>query len=159
MARTLAVIIHAMCCDGADFRFATASPRQAQRPPVLVELAPCAAPLAEAVAYGEMLTIETGHADHWAALALRGGRALRSACLPSAPLWSEYDKWPRGRVLLDRRSGRFVIRADRQLHQPDRVARIARYFGLEAASAAILPDEHYRSTRRLPPALDDCDPA
>ena len=39
MARTLAVIMHAMCRDGADFRFATASPRQPQGPPVLVELA------------------------------------------------------------------------------------------------------------------------
>ena len=101
-----------------------------------------------------MLTIETGHADHWAALALRGGRALRSACVPSAPLWSEYDEWPRGRVLLDRTPWRFIIRADRQLHRPDRVARIARYFGFEAASATLLPDDHCRSTRRLPSGVD-----
>ena len=119
----------------------------------------CGVPLAEAVAYGEMLTIEIGHSAHWAALARRGGRDLRSAGIPSAPLWSEYDEWPRGRVLFDRTSGRFVIRADRQLHRPDRVARIARYFGFAAASAAILPDEHYRSTRRLPSDIDDGDSA
>ena len=106
-----------------------------------------------------MLTIEIGHYDDWAALARRGGRDLRSAGVPSAPLWSEYDEWPRGRVLFDRTSGRFVIRADRQLHRPDRVARIARYFGFEAASATLLRDDHYRSTRRLPTAIDDGDPA
>lgn len=115
----------------------------------------CALPLAEAVPYGDMLTIEIGHSDHWAALARRGGSGLRSAGIPSAPLWSEYDEWPRGRVLFDRPSAHFIIRADRQLHRPDRVARIARYFGFEAASAAILPDEHYCSTRRLPTAVDD----
>ena len=59
----------------------------------------CAVPLAEAVPYGDMLTIETGHSDHWAAIARRGGSGLRSAGIPSAPLWSEYDEWPRGRVL------------------------------------------------------------
>ena len=112
-------------------------------------------PLAEAVAYGEMLTIETGHADHWAALAHRRGSDLRAAGIPSAPLWSDYDEWPRGRVLFDRTSGRFVIRADRQLHRPDRTARIARHFGVDPASATILPDDHYDSTRRLPPAIDD----
>ena len=119
----------------------------------------CAVPLAEAVAYGEMLTIEIGQSDHWAAPARRGGRNLRSACVPSAPLWSEYEEWPRGRVLFDRTSGRFVIRADPQLHRPDRVARIARYFGFGAASVTLLPDDHHRSTRRLPSASDDGDPA
>ena len=117
----------------------------------------CSVPLAEAAAYGEMLTIEIGHSDHFAALARRGGRDPRSACVPSALLWSEYDEWPRGRVLFDRTSGRFIIRADQQFHRPDRIARIARYFGFEAASAAILPDDHYRSTRRLPSAIDDQD--
>lgn len=67
--------------------------------------------------------------------------------------------WPRGRALFDRTSGRFVIRADLQLQRPDRGARIARYFGFQAASAAIFPNEHYRSTRRLPPAIDDRAPA
>lgn len=62
-------------------------------------------------------------------------------------------------MLFDRRSGAFVIRANRQLHWPNPVARIARYFGFEAASAAILPDEHYRSTRCLPSAIDDGDSA
>ena len=112
-------------------------------------------PLPQAVTYGEMLTIETGHADHWAALARRRGRDLRAAGIPSAPLWSDYDEWPRGRVLFDPASGRCVIRADRQLHRPDRVARIARHFGFDPTSATILPDDHYRSTRRLPPAIDD----
>ena len=122
-------------------------------------LTACPGPLAEAITSGEMLTIEIGQSDHWAAPARRGGRNLRSACVPSAPLWSEYEEWPRGRVLFDRTSGRFVIRADPPLHRPDRVARIARYFGFGAASVTLLPDDHHRSTRRLPSAIDDGDPA
>ncbi|MDE2517291.1 MAG: hypothetical protein KGL12_14785 [Rhodospirillales bacterium] len=114
-----------------------------------------AVPLAEAVPYGEMLTVETGHAEYWAALARRGARALREDGIPSAPLWSDYDEWPRGRVLLDRPSARLIIRADRQLHRPDRVARIAGHFGFDPASAVLMADDHYRSIRRLPDAFED----
>jgi hypothetical protein len=108
-----------------------------------------AVPLNQAETYGDMLMVDTGHLEHWSRLARCGARALREAGLPTAPIWSEYEEWPRGRVLYDRLARRFVIRADRQLHQPRLIRLIADHFGLAMADATILSDDHYRSVRRL----------
>jgi len=70
--------------------------------------------LEQADAYGDMLTVDTGHLEHWSRLARRGARALRETGLPTAPVWSDYEEWPRGRVLIGRTAARFVVRADRQ---------------------------------------------
>jgi hypothetical protein len=56
-------------------------------------------PLERAETYGDMLTMETGHLQHWSRLARRGAAALRTAGEPTAPVWSEYEEWPRGRVI------------------------------------------------------------
>jgi hypothetical protein len=109
-----------------------------------------AIPLHQAETYGNMLTVDTGHLEHWSLLARRGARALREAGLPTAPIWSEYEEWPRGRVLYDCTARRFVVRADRQLHRPEFVRLIADCFQFAAADATILPDDHYRSIRRVP---------
>jgi hypothetical protein len=77
-----------------------------------------AVPLDQASPDGDMLTVEEGHCDYWSELGRRGARALREAGIPTAPLWSEYEEWPRGRVLFNRTTRRFIIRADRQLHRP-----------------------------------------
>lgn len=115
--------------------------------PVLLELAD---------AYGDMLTVDTGHLEHWSWLARRGARALRDAGVPTAPVWSEYEEWPRGRVLYERPAARFVIRADRQLHRPEFLRLIAARFGIAPDKAAILHDDHYRSVRSVPlPAQHD----
>ena len=104
-----------------------------------------AVPLERADVYGDMLTVDTGHLEYWSALGRRGARALREAGLPTA-----HEEWPRGRVLYDRVARRFVIRADRQLHQPRLIRLIAEHFGIAMADATILSDDHYRSVRRLP---------
>ncbi len=106
--------------------------------------------LQEAAPYGDMLTVDMGHLEHWSRLSRRGARALREVGIPTAPVWSEYEEWPRGRVLYDRTTLRFVIRADRQLHRPEFVHLIADHFGLAAANTTILPDDHYRSVRHVP---------
>jgi hypothetical protein len=120
---------------------------EADRQPVIIALA---VSLDQADAYGDMLTVDTGHVDHWSRLARRGARALREAGIPTAPVWSEYDEWPRGRVLFDRTARRFVVRADKQLHRPEFSRLIAERFGIALAGAVVLPDDHYRSVRRLP---------
>jgi len=96
-----------------------------------------------------MLTVGTGHLDYWSRLARRGTRALREAGIPTAPVWSEYEEWPRGRAMYDRAVQRFVIRADRQLHRPAFTRLIGDRFGIAADDATILPDDHYRSVRRI----------
>jgi hypothetical protein len=109
-----------------------------------------AVPLDRASAYGDILTVDTGHLEHWSDLARRGARALREAGMPTAPVWSEYEEWPRGRVLYDRTARRFVIRADRQLHRPEFIQLIADRYGIDVAGAMVLPDDHYRSVRSIP---------
>ena len=109
-----------------------------------------AVPLERADTYGDMLTVDTGHLEHRSRLARRGAPALRADGLPTAPVWSEYEEWPRGRVLYDGSSQRFVIRADRQLHRLGFVHLIATRFYIEGSGATILPDDHYRSIRRVP---------
>jgi hypothetical protein len=97
-----------------------------------------------------MLTVGTGHLDYWSRLARGGARALRDVGIPTAPIWSEYEEWPRGRVMYERAAQRFIIRADRQLHRPEFIRLIVDRFGIEVDDATILPDDHYRSVRRLP---------
>ena len=70
----------------------------------------------QAVPYGDMLTVDEGHFEFWSGLACRGPRLLRAAGIPTAPVWSEYEEWPRGRVLYDHPARCLVIPADRQLH-------------------------------------------
>jgi hypothetical protein len=106
-------------------------------------------PLEQAETYGDMLTVETGHFEHWSRLAGRGAAALRTAGEPTAPVWSEYEEWPRGRVIFDCVARQFVIRADRQLHQPAFVRLITDCFCIEAHQVSVLPDDHYRSIRRV----------
>ena len=45
--------------------------------------------LAQAVPYGDMLTIEAGHFEHWSELARRGVPALRKAGIPTVPVWTQ----------------------------------------------------------------------
>jgi hypothetical protein len=103
-----------------------------------------------AAAYGDMLTVEAGHLEYWSQHARPGASALRKVGIPTAPVWSEYEEWPRGRVLYDRKARRFMIRADRQLHHPAFVRLIANRFGIGALNPLVLPDDHYRSLRRVP---------
>lgn len=106
-----------------------------------------ATPLEDATQYGGMLTVETGHYEYWARLAKRGSARLRGDGLPTAPVWSEYEEWPRGRVIYDMERRRFVIRADPKLHGPRFIEMIAAHFELDARKVRVLDDDHYRSTR------------
>ncbi len=104
----------------------------------------------QAERYGDMLTVDVGHLEYWSSLARRGARSLREAGLPSAPVWSEYEEWPRGRVLYDCLARRYVIRADKQLHHPAFVRLIADRFCVRGLNLMVLPDDHYRSIRHVP---------
>jgi hypothetical protein len=108
-----------------------------------------AVPLDQADTYGDMVTLDKGHLEHWIQLSQSGARALRNAGIPTAPVWSECEEWPRGRVIYDLRARRFIIRADRQLHRPAFIRLILDRFGIASNGAAILPNDHYRSVRRL----------
>jgi hypothetical protein len=109
--------------------------------------------------YGDHLMLDLGHHEHWNALAVRGATALRAAGLPTALAWSEYEEWPRGRVSFDVSRRRFVILADRKLHNPDFIALIASRFGLKAEAVQLGADPHYKSSRRPPAQVVSVKPA
>ena len=75
--------------------------------------------LDRANAYGDMLTVHTGHFEHRSRLERRGAGAVRDAMIPTAPVWFDYEERPRGRVLYDRVARRVVVRADTHLHQTE----------------------------------------
>lgn len=108
-------------------------------------------PLERADPYDDMLTLDIGHDQHWDSLRERGAQALRLEGLPTAPVWSEYDEWPRGRVIYDCSSRIFVIRADRKLHNGIFVEKIAARFEINAIECLIVPDDHYVSVRQIRP--------
>ncbi len=70
---------------------------------------------------------------------------------------SEYEEWPRGRIVYDTKSDRFILYADAQiLCDPTLIAEIHEKFGLPIDRADAKWDNHYQRTRRLSrPRLDE----
>ncbi|WP_174279398.1 hypothetical protein [Sphingomonas bacterium] len=98
--------------------------------------------LEHAAPYGDCLTYDGGHAEHWEQWQQAGGHWLNANGLPAAILTSEYDEHPRGRIVKD--PGGFVLYADRRLQTPARIAAVCERFGLEVGSTSIRSDSHYR---------------
>ena len=119
---------------------------EGDEPPVLLA---DLAPLEQGEPYGEFLT-HGGHHEHWESLAAAGAGELRRRGLPTAPAWSEYEEWPRGRVVHHVPTGRSIIYADRQLRRaPPFLALVVQRFGLSEGCYEVRGDPHYVSTRRL----------
>ena len=105
--------------------------------------------LEEAEPYGNMLTCPHGHYEVWEQWRKAGGRAVIVA--------SEYEEWPRGRIVYDTESDRFILYADAQiLRDQTLINAIHERFGLPMERTDRKRDHHYRSKRRLSrPRLDE----
>lgn len=57
---------------------------------------------------------------------------------------TEYDQWPRGRVVCETPPQRFVLYADRRLQKPDIIAALKTAFGLNETEVLVRSDAHYR---------------
>ena len=96
--------------------------------------------LKEAEPYGTMLTCPHGHYEVWEQWRKAGGRAAIAE--------SEYEEWPRGRIVCDSENGRLY--ADAQiLRDAALIAAVHERFGLPIDRTDAKRDNHYRSTRRL----------
>ena len=97
--------------------------------------------------YGDRLTAPAGHYELWTAW--RRGRP-KPPVPELAPIIAtdEYEDWPRGRIVFDIPTQRFVIYADRALLTAPYLGAICAHFQLPPPVDAH-PDPHYRSTRRL----------
>ncbi|MEX2431589.1 MAG: hypothetical protein WD645_06700 [Dehalococcoidia bacterium] len=100
--------------------------------------------LSEAEAYGDCLTHADGHYERWECWQSLGGSCLRSLGYPETIMTSEYDEWPRGRIVHEVPSKRFVLYADRRLQKPQIITAICKAFQLESQSVVIMSDAHYR---------------
>jgi hypothetical protein len=104
--------------------------------------------LEEAEPYGSMLTCPHGHYEVWEEW--RKSSEAGQPGVASAIAVSEYEEWPRGRIVYDREGERFILYADAQiLREPTLIAAIQEKFGLLFDRIDAKPDNHYRSTRRL----------
>jgi hypothetical protein len=104
------------------------------------------APLSAAEAYGECLTYGYGHYEVWEAWREAGFPELREVGLKQKLLRSEYETFPRGRIVYDCTTETFWIYADRRLQRSETVDLIKQSFGLAESPCLIRSDFHYRET-------------
>jgi hypothetical protein len=100
--------------------------------------------LDEAEPYGDCITHATGHYecwDHWQTLSTTRLAALG---YPDCIVSTEYDHWPRGRVVYETPTRRFVLYADRRLQKPEVIDALKTAFGLNDAEVIVRSDSHYR---------------
>jgi hypothetical protein len=105
-------------------------------------------PLTLAEAYGDCLTDSLSHYDAWEAT--KRGRLLLAPLNETARAviaGSEYEDWPRGRVVYDGAAQKFIVYADRQIvtHAP----LVRAHFSLPL-DASFRADPHYCNSKRLP---------
>lgn len=100
--------------------------------------------LAQAEPYGGCLTSPAGHYELWERWRKMGVARLKSLGLPARIATSEYDEHPRGRVVYEQSSSRFVLYADRRLQSPEIVAALKCAFGIAEVEVAVMSDLHYR---------------
>lgn len=97
-------------------------------------------PLGEAEPYGDHLTHPRSHFDVWGQWRL-GGRV---------PGESEYEEFPRGRVMFNTKTQRFTLLADRCiLRDKSVVSRVMSLLHLPSKDTDKGTDEHYRCSACL----------
>jgi hypothetical protein len=103
---------------------------------------------AEAEKYGEFLTCSHGHYDIW--------ESWRAQCPANNVAFvlrdTEYEEWPRGRVVFNAARGQFTVYADRHISKSE-LQRVTEYFGIPPDLVNFMSDSHYQSTRPLHPGF------
>lgn len=100
--------------------------------------------LAGAETYGELLTHPCGHYEFWEKMKRRGPAWLRARNLSAALLSTEYEDWPRGRVVYSPSQDRFYIYVDHRIQTPARIALVRDKFQISGSEVVISGDSHYR---------------
>ncbi len=100
-------------------------------------------PLAQAELYGDCLTHPDGHYEQWERWRRLGIRQLRRLGYPTIITTTEYEAWPRGRVVYEKPKAQFIIYADRRLHAQAIVSALVAAFGLVDQSWRVMADAHY----------------
>ncbi len=101
--------------------------------------------LQEAETYGDCITHARGHYECWQEWQALGGSRLAAKGYPTKIASTEYDEWPRGRVVYETPANRFVLYADRHLQRPKTVAALKTIFGIATADVVVKSDLHYQT--------------
>jgi hypothetical protein len=94
--------------------------------------------------YGDCITHAAGHYERWEEWRALSGAQRASAGYPDRIASTEYDEWPRGRIVFEIPTRRFVLYADRRLQQPAIIEALKAAFGLSKAEVIVKSDSHYR---------------
>jgi hypothetical protein len=104
--------------------------------------------LTDAELYGSMLTCAHGHHEVWDQW--RERMVAGKGPVASVVATSEYEEWPRGRIVYDSEAERFVVYADAQiLRRVALLSAIRERFVLPIGRTVAKRDSHYRGARRL----------
>jgi hypothetical protein len=102
--------------------------------------------LDEAEPYGDCLTHAAGHYERWQEWQALGMARLAAHGFPEGIAWTEYDEWPRGRIVYLTPAQRFILYADRRLQKAAIINAVKTAFGLKNAEVevSVRSDSHYR---------------
>ena len=100
--------------------------------------------LDEAEPYGDCTTHAAGHYERWQEWQALGASRLVSRGYPALIASTEYDDWPRGRIVYETLVKRFVLYADRRLQTPAVIKALKEAFDLTGCSVMVMSDLHYR---------------
>ncbi|TIP23203.1 MAG: hypothetical protein E5X67_34395 [Mesorhizobium sp.] len=99
--------------------------------------------LATAEVYGEALTHPGGHYDFWNDMKARGPAWLRARNLSGGLLATEYEDWPRGRLVFYAAQNGFTLYSDRRILTPLRLALVRSMFQVSEHRVDLKSDSHY----------------
>jgi hypothetical protein len=99
-------------------------------------------PLDQAEVYGDFLTYGPGHYETWTHW--HRDKTI-DPVFRAIVRSSEYEDWPRGRIVFDRSRDLFILYTDRKLMTPATIARIETQFHLPAERTEVQSNWHYQS--------------
>jgi hypothetical protein len=100
--------------------------------------------LDEAEPYGDCITHSAGHYERWEEWQKLGAARLVAMGYPEIIDSTEYENWPRGRIVYEVSAQRFVVYADRRLWKPHIIDALKQAFGLIEVKVLVKSDTHYR---------------
>jgi hypothetical protein len=101
--------------------------------------------LAEAEPYGDFLTHPRGHYEMWELWKEQGAPISIEKSIAQAITGYEYEYFPRGRIVYNIKTSKFIIYADRRLQQKSIIAKLVNKFGLPPDTFVVHSDIHYQS--------------
>ncbi|MFT8690631.1 MULTISPECIES: hypothetical protein [Acetobacter] len=101
-------------------------------------------PVSQGERYGDAITWGE-HYEFWEQIQSKN----QNRSLSKVPQWSEYEEWPRGRVIYNTREKIFVVYADRKLLSQEMKLAISEEFSLPLSNTRYSADSHYISVRSV----------